>query len=149
MPTPHPALAFLTVLIAGLALGRWVPVEHPGLAPAWVRIGGGLLLVKVAVGLVVAGIVVLHRAATAIEPGRTPTSLVTAGPYRFSRNPMYLGQILFLLGLGFAYSPWLVGLALVQGLLLDRLVIPPEEARIEARFGEAFQAYRAKVRRWI
>jgi protein-S-isoprenylcysteine O-methyltransferase Ste14 len=75
--------------------------------------------------------------------------LVTSGPYRFSRNPLYAGQILFLLGLGLAAFPWLLAGAVVQALVLDRLVIPPEEARIAARFGPTYKAYARAVRRWI
>ncbi|MFN8010842.1 MAG: methyltransferase [Holophagaceae bacterium] len=91
----------------------------------------------------------LRRARTPVEPGHVPSALVTSGPYRFTHNPLYLGQLLFLLGLGLAAFPWLLPGAVLQALLLDRLVIPSEEARIAAHFGDGFAAYRARVRRWI
>jgi protein-S-isoprenylcysteine O-methyltransferase Ste14 len=84
-----------------------------------------------------------------VEPGHVPTALVTEGPYRFTRNPLYLGQLLFLLGLGITAFPWLLLGAGVQALLLDRVVIPPEERRIAEHFGAAYEAYRHRVRRWI
>jgi protein-S-isoprenylcysteine O-methyltransferase Ste14 len=109
----------------------------------------GLALIALALALVLWGAFTLRRARTPIEPGHVPTSLVTAGPYRLTRNPLYLGQLLFLAGLGLAVFPWLLAGALLQGLLLDRIVIPSEERRIADHFGEAFEAYRRRVRRWV
>ena len=149
MPVPHPALAFLCVLCAGIGLDFWRSPAWLSALPAGLRIGAGLGLGGSAVLLAAWGILHLRRARTPVEPGHVPSALVTSGPYRFTRNPLYLGQLLFLLGLGLAAFPWLLPGAAVQALLLDRLVIPSEEARIAARFGEAFEAYRARVRRWI
>lgn len=149
MPVPHPALAFLCVLCAGIGLDFWRSPAWLSALPAGLRIGAGLGLGGSAVLLAAWGILHLRRARTPVEPGHVPSALVTSGPYRFTRNPLYLGQLLFLLGLGLAAFPWLLPGAAIQALLLDRLVIPSEEARIAARFGEAFGAYRARVRRWI
>ena len=149
MPVPHPALAFLCVLGAGIGLDLWRSPSWLAALPPGPRLACGLGLALAAVLLVAWGILHLRRARTPVEPGHVPSALVTSGPYRFSRNPLYLGQLLFLLGLGLAAFPWLLPGAAVQALLLDRLVIPSEEARIAARFGEAFEAYRARVRRWI
>lgn len=149
MPVPHPALAFLLVLGAGIGLEPWAPAAWLEAWPLLLRHALGGALAAAAVVLVVWGVLNLRRARTPVEPGHVPTALVTSGPYRFTRNPLYLGQLLFLLGLGLAAFPWLLPGAVVQALLLDRLVVPAEEARIAAHFGEAFATYRARVRRWI
>jgi protein-S-isoprenylcysteine O-methyltransferase Ste14 len=148
LPSLHPALSFLAVILAGLGLERWPgpPFALPG--GPWTRCAGAVVA-ALAVALVAWGFLALRRHRTPVEPGHMPTSLVTDGPYRFTRNPLYLGQLLFLAGLGFAAFGWLLIGALLQGLLLDRLVIPAEEARIAAGFGEAFADYKRRVRRWL
>ncbi|MCE3289332.1 MAG: hypothetical protein K0R83_1344, partial [Caulobacter sp.] len=79
-----------------------------------------------------------------------PDVLVTGGPFRFTRNPMYLGFLLLLagvaLGLG-AASPWIV--PVVFWLLADRWYIPFEERAMRRTFGEAYEAYARRVRRWV
>jgi protein-S-isoprenylcysteine O-methyltransferase Ste14 len=145
----HPALSFLVVLLLGIVLERWAAPPWAGWPPPATKLVVGLALVALALALVVWGALTLRRARTPIEPGHVPTSLVTAGPYRLTRNPLYLGQLLFLAGLGLAVFPWLLAGALLQGLLLDRIVIPSEERRIADHFGEAFEAYRRRVRRWV
>jgi protein-S-isoprenylcysteine O-methyltransferase Ste14 len=145
----HPALAFLVVLLLGIVLGRWAAPPWAGWPPPATMLVVGLALIALALALVLWGAFTLRRARTPIEPGHVPTSLVTAGPYRLTRNPLYLGQLLFLAGLGLAVFPWLLAGALLQGLLLDRIVIPSEERRIADHFGEAFEAYRRRVRRWV
>lgn len=145
----HPALSFLAILLLGIGLDRGFSPPYAERIPPLLRIGGGLGLVVLALALVAWGILSLRRARTPVEPGHTPSTLVTAGPYRLTRNPLYLGQLLFLTGLGLAAFPWLLAGALLQALLLDRLVIPSEERRIADHFGEAFEAYRRRVRRWI
>ncbi len=149
VPVPHPALAFLAVLLLGILLERWATPPWAGVLPPAIGLATGLALIALALALAACGALTLRRAKTPIEPGHVPTSLVTTGPYRFTRNPLYLGQLLFLLGLGLAAFPWLLVGAVVQALLLDRIVIPAEERRIAAGFGEAWAAYRGSVRRWL
>ena len=137
-------------LIAGLAmacLDRFVPiadlVNSPWHRMALVPATAGLLLTLwAAVGFI--------RADTPLEPYKQASALVTSGPYRFSRNPIYLGMALLLAGfwlwLG-SLSPGLVLPAFV--VAIDRRFIRREEAHLEERFGERFRAYRASVRRWL
>jgi protein-S-isoprenylcysteine O-methyltransferase Ste14 len=138
----HPALAFLCVLLAGIGLERWPgpPFAVPGRPLPQVA---GAALAVLALALAAWGFLALRRAHTPVEPGHTPRSLVTDGPYRFTRNPLYLGQLLLLLGLGLAAFPWLLVGVAVQALL------PAEEARIAAGFGVVFEEYRNSVRRWL
>jgi len=87
---------------------------------------------------------------TPVHPDATPTALVTDGVFRISRNPMYLGMVLILLGAGAGLGS--LGVLLVApafALVLDRGFIRVEERRLAEAFGAAWQAYAARVRRWI
>ena len=78
-----------------------------------------------------------------------PERLVTRGPYRYSRNPMYLGHLIFLAGLALALSSWLAAAVFVfHAVWFDRRV-RDDEARLAALFGERYRDYAARVRRWI
>jgi protein-S-isoprenylcysteine O-methyltransferase Ste14 len=87
---------------------------------------------------------------TALLPGQATTMLVEEGPYRVSRNPLYLGLIAAYLGLALlAPSVWAIVLAPVAVLLLLWGSIWPEERYLRARFGESYAAYTKRVRRWL
>ncbi len=144
----HPALGFLLCLLAGLGLDwgwpwRGTPWPRP------LRLGLGLPPLALSLVLVGTALQRMRTARTPVEPGRAPRALVTDGPYRFSRNPLYLAQLLFLAGLGALGFPWLLPIAVVQFVLLDRLAIPREERALEELFGESYEGYRNRVRRWI
>lgn len=92
----------------------------------------------------------LDRAGQPSLPGAPTTALVTTGPFRWSRNPNYLGAILAGIGGALALdSPWLILAALVAGLVLELWMIRPEERYLEEAFGEAYRRYRRQTRRWI
>jgi len=111
-----------------------------------------LLLLAIGVGFIVAGRIALNRAGTtwrSTEPGRT-TALVTSGVYRLSRNPIYLGMEIVLLG-------WAVALAspaaaLVSALFvayMTRFQIRPEELVLSVSLGQDYRDYSKRVRRWV
>ena len=104
----------------------------------------------VAVGI--CGALQFRRARTTVNPLKPgeATALVTGGIYRWTRNPMYLGMALALLGWGL-YLGNFGALVLIGAFVsyIDRLQIDPEEVALEARFGEAFTTYRKRVRRWL
>jgi protein-S-isoprenylcysteine O-methyltransferase Ste14 len=78
------------------------------------------------------------------------TALVTSGPFRFTRNPMYLSLVVIGVGAAFVAGTWLMWLVPVVLFALDQFVIIPfEEQSMERTFGDSFRAYRARVRRWI
>jgi len=109
----------------------------------WVFIAASIMLPIWAVGL-------FHRAGTTPNPMRPTTALVFRGPYRFTRNPMYLGLALLQVGLALVTNAlWpLLTLAPVV-VAVRRLVIDREERYLEAKFGEEYRAYKARVRRWL
>lgn len=92
----------------------------------------------------------MQRAGTHIPVSRPVTALVTSGPYRYSRNPIYLGAFLQYLGLALAFgSLWLIFGAVSSLILINRLIVPQEEKLLGALFGESYAAYRQRVRRWL
>jgi len=129
--------------------GRVVPVAHIFI-PARPAIAVGLAVLGV--GTAMAGVVSFRIARTTVNPLKPETAsrLVVAGIYRLTRNPMYLGAFVTLLG-------WAAVLATVTSFIvsvafvfyLNRFQIAPEEKALTARFGSEFAAYCVKVRRWI
>ncbi len=120
--------------------------------PGWLRLGTGAVLLTGGVGWIVGARVALARADTTwspMTPGRT-TRLVTTGVYAFSRNPMYLGMQLVLLGwAALLASPAALLVSTGFFLTIDRFQIAPEERALAAGFGPEFLEYKARVRRWI
>ncbi len=105
-------------------------------------------------GFVILGVAALYflRARTTINPlnpGNT-SSLVTRGLYRFSRNPIYVADVLFLIGWAF-YMSNIFSFLLILGFMpyLNRFQIEPEERTLEAKFGDEYRAYKSQVRRWL
>jgi protein-S-isoprenylcysteine O-methyltransferase Ste14 len=96
------------------------------------------------------GLLVFRKARTTTVPGKSSTAVVTAGPYRFSRNPMYCGLIIAYLGeAGLLVQLWpLIVLPFVVAYL-NWIVIPVEESRLQEDFGAEYEQYRARVHRWI
>lgn len=90
------------------------------------------------------------RQDTPMEPWKPASALVTTGPYRFTRNPMYLGMACLYTGLALAFGLlWSLALLPVVLVLVDRLVIAREERYLERRFGDSYRDYRTRVRRWV
>ncbi|HMF97065.1 MAG TPA: isoprenylcysteine carboxylmethyltransferase family protein [Vicinamibacterales bacterium] len=114
-----------------------------------VRTFGGALLVA---GLALSALVVRHfrRAGTPVSPRHASRRLVVSGPYRYSRNPDYVGQALVVVGLGLLFdTPWVL-VATVPALLVVRYsVVAREEEYLHGRFGEEYTQYRRRVRRWL
>ena len=81
----------------------------------------------------------------------TPTSeIIVYGPYKFSRNPMYLMMILWCVGFSIVFSSlWILFLTPVCGLAIYRVAIKPEEAYLEETFGGSYRDYKRRTRRWI
>lgn len=135
---PEAAEAGFRWLAAGFGLE--IPVRR---GIALTLIAGGLLLDGMTVGL-------FRRRATAVEPWKPSTALIIEGPYRLSRNPIYVGFAVTYVGLAIAMDSWTVLILLIPCLfVVDRFVIQREERYLAAKFGAAYEAYRRKVRRWL
>ena len=145
---PVPWVFVLTYLV-GVALEYLLPLKADRSVPLSVTVAGGLLF---CLGAVIAGWgwLLFHQAGTTRIPGQPSTALVTSGPYRVSRNPMYVGLTLAYLGeAGLLGQLWPVLLLPLTLAHLNWTVIPVEEARLKEVFGTDYDRYRAAVRRWI
>lgn len=149
MHVPPPVL-FAVAFGVGLGLQHLVPldIEASGIAATSRAIGVALLACGVLLGLSCVTMFALAR--TTVIPHGTASTLMTRGPYRFTRNPMYVGLILVYLGAaGVLVEVWPLVLLPIPVAFVNGIVIPFEEARLRDRFGHAYDAYRASVRRWV
>lgn len=111
-------------------------------------LGGPLVAASVAIPW--AATAVFRQKATPMYPIRPVTAIVTAGPFRFTRNPWYLSAVLLYVGVGLvANAPWVLLLAPLLTLVLDRVVIAREERYLARRFGAEYLEFKGKVRRWL
>ncbi len=96
------------------------------------------------------GVRVLRRAGTTVRPDKPSEKLVTSGPFRFSRNPLYLALTLIYAGVAIAAnSGWALLLLIPVILIMGRFVIGREEAYLARTFGEEYERYKGAVRRWL
>jgi protein-S-isoprenylcysteine O-methyltransferase Ste14 len=146
---PWPPLLLIGVLAGAMTLGRLQPLPWPGLDD-WPARAVGLGLGVAGIALLIASILTLRRHGTTVLPDVGATSLVTSGPYRRFRNPIYLADCLILLGLAeLTKNVWFVVGAVVFAVLVTLLAIMPEERHLERRFGETYLDYKAASRRWL
>ena len=141
-------------VLLGVALLMWVAtliVPSFALSLA-LRLALGLLLVIAGLGIVQIAGISFRQARTTVDPTRPGSSsaLIVSGIYRYSRNPIYLGMTVVLLGWG-AFLQNLLSLALITlfVLYINRFQILPEERALSGLFGAQYESYRARVRRWL
>jgi protein-S-isoprenylcysteine O-methyltransferase Ste14 len=143
----RPPLIYLAALVIGLGLGYLAPTPFlPRSLAYWL----GAVLIVIAVGIGLWGGRVMGRAGTSIKTSVPTTALVTTGPFRFSRNPLYVSLTLFYLGIAIAaQSLWALALLFLVLAVMQRGVIDREERYLERRFGADYVRYKERVRRWI
>ena len=145
-----PPLVAAIGCIAGLGLTFLYPVPIVDRSTTWSLIGAGSGLILSCIALAISANVTFRRAGTPANPYSETKALAVNGPYRFTRNPMYLGLVLMTAGLGLVLnSMWLVLMAVAVMLALRNLVIVHEERYLEQKFGEAYKNYKERVRRWL
>jgi len=149
VPFPPP---FVFLAGGGISwlLHRWIAFEIDGDGAGSVQEGLGALLTAGGFAVMLWGIVTFARAGTAIVPYSPASTLVHRGPYRFTRNPMYVGLTGGYVGLALLLnSAWaLLVLPLVLAAL-SRFVIRREERHLRSAFGSDYDAYCRRVRRWV
>lgn len=147
---PWPPIIYLLAIIAGAALSHFYPLPWLWGPLADVLFAAGGLAILAAIGLYVSAIGTMRRVGTPLHPGATALHLVTSGAFGLSRNPIYLGNTLILVGIGLlAGSLWFILCALLAALATQKLAVEPEEKRLQAQFGKKYRDYAKRVRRWI
>ena len=144
----RPPLAWGLAVIGGLALNWLVPLPFlPVDLPAgWL----GAMVFVLALALFAWAIVTITSAGSNVPTNRPTTTIVESGPYRFTRNPIYLGMFLGLIGLAIAFDNlWLPMMLVPFALIIRYGVVDREEAYLERTFGDVYRGYRLRVRRWL
>ena len=142
-----PPLVYFAAIVVGAAIDRVIPVRVlPASLTGW--LGGALVLLA----LTLSGLSFREfiKAKTTIRPDRPVSELVTTGPFRYSRNPLYLVLSMLQVGIGiWMNSVWVLVLLVPVLAWIRWRVIAPEERYLIRRFGQAYLDYQAKVRRWL
>ena len=147
---PPPLIPLLVVLIgAGLdyvwPLGVGIDLPTPG--RYW---AGGFIVAGAMLTLGLWPVMMFKRSDQSVIPWTETPSILIRGPYRFTRNPMYLQMVLVCIGFTIILANgWILGMTPVCAWLLYHLAIRHEEAYLEEKFGESYRAYKRAVRRWI
>ena len=142
-----PPVYFLFSLFFMFALHWLLPIVRILHGPARLL---GALLVLAGISMAMWSRMLFTKADTTIKPFQESSALVIQGPFRFTRNPMYVSMILVLIGTALllgSLSPWFV--VPVLAFILDRRFIRVEERMLEHTFGESYRSYQSRVRRWI
>ncbi len=145
-----PAVPLLTILV-GVGLNRVWPLDLGFSLAAPERYWlGGVIVVGAILGLGFWSVVLFRRSGQSENPWKPTFSVVDRGPFRFTRNPMYLQMVLVSVGVAIMLMNWWVLVLTPVGAgVLQRLAILPEEAYLERKFGETYLAYKRRVRRWL
>ena len=143
----RPPLVYLSSIALGVILHFVWPIS---VLPRGLTPGLGATVVLLAIGLFLFAIRTFRAAGTPVPGNRPTTTIVRTGPYRFSRNPIYLAFSLLQLGIAlWVNSLWMVLTLLASVTLMSLVVIPREERYLEARFPSEYHPYKASVRRWL
>ena len=110
----------------------------------------GIVFIILAPTLALSALITMKAAGTNVDPGKPALAIVRAGPFRFTRNPMYLALCLVQIALGFFLNDWITLFFVVPlALILHYGVILREERYLTAKFGESYLQFKSEVRRWI
>jgi protein-S-isoprenylcysteine O-methyltransferase Ste14 len=144
-----PPLIFVIWMLAGV-LVRYIVM--PGALPVdrWISLVGGLLLILLGVGIVVSARTHFVRTGQSPIPWKPSPELIVEGPYRFTRNPMYVSLTLIQIGLGAALNNfWICLFAPLALATVHVVAVRPEEEYLSRKFGDSYRAYLRRVRRYF
>ena len=145
-----PGVPLFTILL-GIGLNWLLPLDLGfGLPTAINYWLGGAIVVGAILILGWRSVTLLRRTGQSENPWKPTTKIVTNGPFRFTRNPMYLQMVLVCIGFSIILANiWILLLTPVGAWILHRFAILPEEAYLEDKFGEEYASYKRRVRRWL
>ncbi len=147
---PWPPIIYLIAIAISIALGLLYPLPWISTPLSDILFAAGWLLVAAMVALDFSAMRTMARAKTTIRPDKASEHLVTTGAFSFTRNPIYLGNTLLMIGVGLITGiVWFLPLAIVAAFDTQKLAIEREEKHLEARFGKRYRDYAKRVRRWI
>ncbi len=142
-----PPLIYLSGLAIGFILSYWFPA---GFLPGVISRALAALLITGGALVTASGFRALHRAQTSMNPTKPTTAIVTEGPYRFTRNPLYLSLAMIYTGIAVvANSLWSLLLLPAVLIIIQLTVIVREEHYLERKFGQEYLSYKERVRRWL
>ncbi len=144
-----PPFVYLGALLLGLAAERFVTLRSFGID--WrLLVATGALLFVAGAAMMLAAAGLFRRLGTNVPPSQPTTFIATTGPYRWTRNPMYLGMALSYAGLAIGFDgPIAFALLPLVLIAIQTQVIAREERYLEAKFGDDYRRYKAEVRRWL
>ena len=143
-----PPFIYLGMVLAGLALDRVLPWRIPGDPMLLLELG--LVIGAVGIALLLAATGLFRRRGTDVKPWRPTTALVDSGPYAVTRNPMYLAMAIVYLGIAVGVGSVGAMILFVPVILLVQTqVIAREETYLRAKFGDNYDSYCRRVRRWL
>lgn len=146
LPAP---LVLLVSILVGVAL-RYLVAAAPLPGPRLAQLVAGALLLVAGTGIGMPAYRLFKKTGQSPKPWTPSPELLARGPYRFSRNPMYVGMFAQQLGIGLLVgTAWVVGLSVVTLLVIHVTSVIPEEAYLEQRFGASYRDYKSKVRRYL
>ena len=146
---PWPSTLYIVALLAAFGLQKVFPLEIMQGGRLWLQFGGGLLFTFGMV-LIVWALKTLLQHRTSILSTRSTSHLVTSGPFRLTRNPVYLGYTLAILALGMLMGcAWTIAASILTAAVIHLYVIRREEQHLLARFGFDFERYCRRTRAWI
>ncbi|MBR0555452.1 isoprenylcysteine carboxylmethyltransferase family protein [Ciceribacter sp. L1K23] len=144
---PWPPFLYAVAIVAAFALGHLVRLPLPGRS-VLILVGGLVLMAGMLLDLW--ALKTLVTAKTTVMPHKAASHLITTGPYRITRNPIYVGYTLSTVGIGLILgNPWFVVAAIAAALVTDIVVVRREEMHLLARFGIEYESYCRQTRRWI
>ena len=145
-----PPLIALAAVVLGLVLDRFLPAYVLVMLLTFpARLVIGAILFAAGAGLAIPALLAFRAAGTHIEPWKPSSAVVTSGIFTWLRNPMYAGLTLFLAGLGIVLaSDWMLVTTAIFALVIHFGVVKREERYLEAKFGDAYRSYKARVPRY-
>jgi protein-S-isoprenylcysteine O-methyltransferase Ste14 len=144
----RPPIAWALAFVAGLAINWLYPLR--GIPATWPNVLIGVMVFGAGFALAIWSIVTFRRAGTRVETTEPTMAIVTHGPYRFTRNPIYLGMFLGQTGLAIGFdSLWILATLIPFYLVIRYGVVAREEAYLERKFGYGYSDYKSRVRRWL
>jgi len=147
---PWPPLVYVAAIV--ISIGLWVlyPLPWFGSPLSDIFFAVGWIVVVAVVAIDISAMRTLSRANTTIMPNKASEHLVTTGAFSFTRNPIYLGNTLMMVGVGMISGiAWFILLAVAAAFITQKLAIEREEKHLDARFGKKYFDYKKRVRRWL